>query len=321
MSSRKQSDIPAMTQISRRDLFLGAGVATGAIAALGGIAYAPRGHAALAANRTYFASQVLMEMDGKASGRLASAEGGEPFIERSGAGAALGYAPLTVRLSGVSPAVYDWIGKATNGQPIRHAVNIVTLDGASKENYRLAMQDVRLTEVTLDGLDVRSNAPALFTVKMAPGLSVHQFGKGSGATAPAQKPFPLTQSRFRLYIQGVEAATTRAFAVEPVGLRLVQDGGKPVPMALKFSLPFAEAGPLFAWMQDTLIGKGGVRPGELQLLTPDLSRVAVSVGLDQLMITRVSCPTAASDGSSQFQCAEVECAPGAVRFNMGELLT
>ena len=183
------------------------------------------------------------------------------------------------------------------------------------------MQNVRLSEVLLDSLNSASTDPARFTVKMTPGASAHQFGKGSSGIIPSAKVSPILVSNFRLYIQGVEAATTRARSVDAVGLRIATTttGTSVVsPMPLKFSVPFADAGLLFSWMQETLTGKGSLRQGELQLLSRDFTKVVASVGFNQLMITRISCPTESASGSIQH--AEVECVPAAVTFNMGELL-
>lgn len=306
-------------QISRRDLFLGAGMTAGAVAAIGavgGIAYAPTAQAALK-SRAYFATNVLLELDGVSAGRVVSAEGGEPVIV-PGPTSTLRYEPLTVRLGDMSAAMYDWIGKATLGSATSRAVNVVTSNSDAKEIYRLAMQDVRLTEVRLDALDAASTEPARFTVKMAPGQSKHQFG-GTGAASSIlnQKTSPLLRSNFRLYIQGVEAATTRARSVDSVGLQIAPTSAV-APMVLRFSVAFADAGPLFSWMQDTLAGKSGMRQGELQLLTRDLTKAAATVGFNQLMIVRISCPAEATGGSIQH--AEVECVPTNVTFNMGELL-
>ena len=325
MSNRPKTDSSGQMALSRRELFLGAGMTAGAIAAVGGLTYAPATQAALSRSRQYFATHVLMELDGISAGRVTSAEGGEPVIEpavatvgfdRTVTGGSLRYEPLTVRLGDMSVAMYDWIAKATQGTATPRAVNVITLNTDFKEIYRLAMQNVRITEITLDKLDSADPNPARFTIRMAPGLSMHQFGKGSGTAITSQKASPILLSNFRLYIQGVETATTRARLVETVGIQ-IKDGAL-MPMRLKFSVPFADAGPLFTWMQETLAGKTGARPGELQLLTRDLTKVAASVGFPHLMITRISCPAESSSGGIQH--AEVECVPTAVTFNMGELV-
>ena len=311
--------------VSRRDLFLGAGMTAGALAAagaVGGIAYAPATQAALSKSRQYFATNIALELDGVSAGRLVSAEGGEPFIvpgvvsgtDRTGP--SLRYETLTVRLGDMSAALYDWIGKATTGSATPRGVTVATYN-LDKEIYRLAMQNVQLTEVRLDDLDAAKTDAARFTVKMAPALSAHQFGGTASAAAIAnQKISPILRSNFKLYIQGVEAATIRARSIDSVGLKI--DSGVVAPLALKFAVPFNNAGPLFSWMQETLAGKSAMRSGELQLLTRDLAKVAASVGFTQLMITRISCPAEAASGSIQH--AEVECVPTSVSFNMGDLV-
>ena len=326
MSDHDRADSPDATQISRRDLLLGAGMTAGAIAAIGGLAHVPTAQAALSKSRQYFATHVLMELDGVSAGRVSSAEGGEPFLIPASSDFAqrtsqIAYETLTVRLGDMSPALYDWIGKATIGAATPRGVSVITLSTEAKEIYRLTIQNARLSEVQLDGLNSASTEAARFTVKMTPGASVHQFGKGGSATVPLAKSSPIISSNFRLYIQGVEAATTRARSIDPVGIKIPTTptaSGAPIPMALKFSVPFADAGLLFTWMQETLAGKSSLRQGELQLLSRDLTKVVASVGFNQVAITRISCPTEATSGSIQH--AEVECLPTAVSFNMGELL-
>jgi hypothetical protein len=328
MSDHDRADSPDATAISRRDLFLGAGMTAGAVAAIGGLAWAPSAQAALSKSRQYFATTVALELDGISAGRVASAEGGEPVIvpatpvagvEKTATTTTLRYEPFVVRMGDMSPALYDWIGKSTIGAASPRGVNVITTDSVGKEIYRLAMQNVRLTEVQLDSLDAAKTDAARFTVKMAPGLSAHQFGgKGTASAISTQKTSPILRSNFRLFIQGLEAATTRARSVDAVGLQIAANGAL-VPMALRFSVAFADASLLFSWMQETLAGKGSLRQGELQLLTRDLTKVASSVSFSQLMITRISCPAEAASGSIQH--AEVECVPTGVTFNMGALLT
>jgi len=318
------------TQVTRRELFLGAGMTAGAIAAVsavGGLAYAPAAQAALSKSRNFFANNVLVELDGVQAGRALSAVGGEPVIvpvsnalgaEKTQTQTTLRYEPLSMILGDMSAAMYDWIGKATAGAASPHQVQVITSNLDGKEIYRLVAQNVRLTEVKLDDFDATSKEPLRFNVKMAPGLSTHQFGGKGVVTAPiTQKAKQLLRSNFRLYIQGLENSTNRIRSVDPVGLVESTTGGL-TPMPLKFAVPFNDAGPFFAWMQDTLQGKGGTRQAELQLLTADLKNVAASVAFGPLMITRISCP--AENNKEVIQQAEIECMPASVTFNMGELL-
>ena len=307
MTSRNDPDTQAVAPMSRRDLFLGAGLTAGTLAALGavgGVAYAPATQAAVSKSRKFFATNVLLELDGQSAGRLIAAEGGEPVIVPA-AGAVGGqkvqtqttlrYEPLSLILGDMSAAMYDWIGKATIGAATPHQVQVITSNLDGKEIYRLAMQNVRLTEIRLDDFDVSAgNDTVRFHVRMAPGQSAHQFGgKGIVNSPIVQKRSRLTRANFRLYIQGLEAATIRATSIDSIRLQ-ARDDGTLGPSPLKFAVPFNDAGPLFTWMQDTLTGKASARPGELQILTPDLKNVASSVSFSQLSILRISSAAAAA---------------------------
>ncbi len=335
MASHDQTDTQAVAPLSRRDLFIGAGATAGALAALaavGGVAYAPAAQAALSKTKKYFANNVFLELDGASAGRLITAEGGEPVLVPAGTAigaekfstqTTLRYEPLSLVLGDMSPAMYDWIGKSTIGSAIPHQVQVITTGADNKEVYRMVMQNVRLTEIRLDEFNAALNIsdaqqPVRFNVKMAPGLSAHQFGGKAIVNTPiVQKVKLLQRSNYRFYIQGLETATARTSSVDSIGL-LARADGTLAPTPIKFAIPFSDAGPLFAWMQDTLAGKGGLRQAELQMLTPDFKNVAASVAFRDLMIVRISSPAEASNGG--FQHAEIECLPAGVTFNMGELL-
>lgn len=319
-------------QVSRRDLFLGAGMTAGAIAAIGtvgGLAYAPAAQAAISKSKQYFANNVFLELDGASAGRLISAEGGDPVLVPAGTPiggekfttqTTLRYEPLSLVLGDMSAAMYDWIGKSSIRAATPHQVQVITTDLNNKEVYRLAMETVRLAEIRLDDFRATDRTDQVrFNVKMAPGQSAHQFGgKGTINTPIGQKAKPLIRSNYRFVVQGLETATARTTSIESIGLQARADGTL-APMPVKFAIPFADAGPLFTWMQDTLSGKAGAaRQAELQLLSPDLKTVMLSLVFDQLMILRVSSPAEASAGG--FQHAEIECLPAGITFKMGELI-
>ncbi len=321
------NDPSAGVTLTRRELFAGAGAAAGALAALGGLGatLAPAAQAAVR-SRQYFASFVNLELDGQFAGRLLSATGGEALIVPAGfdeatrtlKGPSLRYEPLALVFGDMSAAVFDWVGKASTNSASPRTAAVVAYDAAGKEVYRLAMQNVRLSEMLFDSLDAGRAEVLRVSAKLQPGQSTHDLSARTTYKGEVFKQTPLLRSNFRLLVQGVESATTRARSVDQVGLLARQDGLL-APSSLRFTVPLAYAAPLFGWMNDTLAGKSGPRPAELQLLTRDLSRVSASVTFEQLQILRISCPLDAR-GDRTLQEVEVECLPAATVFKMGDLL-
>lgn len=322
-----RDDEPTAT-LTRRELFLGAGMTAGALTALGGLAgsaFAPAAQAAVK-SREYFSTHVTFELDGAFAGRLLSASGGEPVLSppvydeatRTTRAGQLTFEPLSLRCGDMAAAVFDWVGKASMNTAGGRNAAVVAYNATGKEVYRLAMQNARLTEVLFDRLDVSRSEVLRVSAQILPGQSSHSIAGGSSYRGEGFKQSPLLASNFRLLIQGLETATTQTRSIDAVGVRLRADGVV-LPMPLRFTVPLTHAAPLFGWMNATLAGKAGPLPGELQLLSRDLGTVSASIAFEQLRILRISCPLDAT-GDKSLQQVEVECLPNATRFNMGELL-
>ena len=319
--------------LSRREFFTGAGMAAGAIAALGsagGLAYAPTAQAAALRDRKYFSTYVALELDGTYAGNLASAEGGEPVLvppdpiqqvgdsKVASSTTTLRYEPMRLRLGDMSAAVFKWIGDTSRTGPVGKNAAVITYDLDGRELYRLDARGVRPTVIKTDGLDPASKEPLRFDLTLVPTSSSHVLtSKTNSAVKTGLKSKALFRSNFKLYIQGLESTTLKVRGVESFGLQARADGVL-VPTPLKFTLGFKDAAAMFTWMNDTLSGKAGARDAELQFLSADLSKVAASAAFSQLTILRVSCP---AQGNDSIQSVDVECAPAALSFNMGELLT
>lgn len=320
-----ETPAPAAGTLTRRDFFAGAGMAAGAVAAIGGIAgtaFTPAAQAAVK-SRKYFSTYIAFELDGQFAGPVLAAEGGDPVITpanaRLGTAATVRYEPLEMLIDDMTIPVFDWIGKSSAGTAAARSCAIVAYGMDGKEVYRLNMQGARVTGIETDSFEAASREPLRLTVKVTPTSSSHQIGgKSSYSTTAKLRQNTMMRSNFRLYVQGLEGSAPRVVSVDKVGLTLGPDGSL-TPLPLKFNLAFPDAGPMVQWMQDTLQGKSGARPGELQMLSVDLSKVIASATFEGLMITRVGCPLEASSDKIQF--VEVECAPAAMKFNMGELLT
>lgn len=332
MTTRDESDTPVTGGVSRRDFFAGAGMAAGAVAALGsaaGLTYAPPAQAALK-DRRYYSNYVALELDGAYAGNLASAEGGEPVLvppdpiqqvgdsKVAATATTLRYEPLRLRLGDMSAAVFKWIGDTSRTGPVSKNAAVITYDMEGRELYRLDARGVRPVSITADGCDGTSKEILRFGLNLIPTSSSHVLSvKSNTAVTTGLKSKAIMRSNFRLYIKGLETATLKTRSIEPFGLQARADGVL-VPTLLKFTLSFTYAAAMFTWMNDTLAGKISARDAELQLLSPDFSKVIASASFSQLKILRVSCPAQANDS---IQSVDVECAPAALTFNMGELLT
>lgn len=333
MSLHEETTDENASRMTRRDLFAGAGMTAGAIAALGsagGLTYAPAAQAAALRDRKYFASFVALELDGAYAGNLVSAEGGEPVLvppdpiqqvgetKYAASTTTLRYEPMRLRLGDMSAAVFKWIGDTSRTGPVSRNAAVITYDLDGREVYRLDARGVRPTAISTDGLDPGSKEPLRFDLTLVPTSSSHVLtAKTNSAVKTGLKSKMLIRSNFKLYIQGLESTTLRVRGIESFGLRARADGVL-VPTPLKFTLSFKDAPAMLTWMNDTLAGKTGARDAELQFLSPDLSKVMASAVFTQLTILRVSCPAQAND---LIQSVDVECAPASLTFNMGELAT
>lgn len=325
MTRRDAPDSPAAAPLSRRDFFAGAGMTAGAIAALGGLAgsaVAPVAQAAVR-NRQYFSNFMAFELDGRFAGPVLNAEGGEPAITPGnparGLPATVRYEPLQMVIGDMSAEVFDWIDKTSAGQAASRAAAVVAYRSDGKEIYRLNMQGARLTEIVTDAFDAADAQMLRFNVKVTATQSAHSLAGGTAYQSQAKlKANLLQRSNFRLYIQGLESIATRIRSIDKVGLQPRPDGSIG-PKTLKFNLPFTDAAPVIQWMQDTLAGKTTPRPGELQMLSRDLTKVAARVTFEQLTVTRVGCPLEASN--EKVQLVDVECEAASLKFDMGDLRT
>lgn len=326
--------------VSRREFFAGAGMTAGALAtigAIGGLTHAPAARSAALKDRKYYSTYVALELDGKYAGNLLSAEGGEPVIvpaqtATSGSlttAATLRYELLRLRLGEMAGPVFKWMEDASKGIAPSRQVSVITYSFDGKETYRLAAQDVRPASIMTNGFDAASKEPVRFDVELIPTSSAHMFGGTSNpAVKTGLKAKTMLRSNFRLYIHGYESTTLQVRTIEPFGLKAGPeaisrgaDGIKNavlLPTPLRFTMPFAQATPMFDWMKKTLQGLDGPRQAELQILSADLTKAVATVAFANLSILRISAPAQA--GIDVMPFVEVECQPGSLAFNMGELL-
>jgi hypothetical protein len=340
MTTRDDSENTAAGAVSRREFFAGAGMTAGALAtigAIGGLSYTPAARSAMLKSRHYYSSFVALELDGKYAGNLVSAEGGEPVIvpakpattALTATQATLRYEPLRLRLGDMSAPVFKWMEDASRGTFTRKQVSVISYDLNGKETYRLAAHDVSPVSIMTNGFEAASKELLRFDVELAPTTSAHEFGGTSNPVVKSGlKSKAILRSKYRLYVQGYESTTLQVHTINPFGLNAGPDaitrfdGIKNsilVPTPLRFTMPFGQAAPMFNWMKKTLEGTDGPRQAELQILSADLTKAVATVAFQNLAILRVSAPAQAGTEVQPF--VEVECQPGSLAFNMGELLS
>lgn len=339
MTTRDSAKTPMTGAVSRRDFFTSAGMTAGALAAIGtigGLTHAPAAQSAALRNRQYFSTYVALELDDKYAGNLVSAEGGEPVIVPAKPAtstivetqATLRYETLQLRLGDMSGPVFKWMEDASKGTLTNRGVSVISHDHTGKETYRLRAHDVRPVSIMFNGFDAASNELVRFDLELSPTSSAHELGGTSNPLVKSGlKPKAMLRSHFRLYVQGYESTTLQVRTIEPFGLKAAPEsvqrfsGTKTsllVPTSLRFTMLFAHAAPMFAWMKNTLEGTDGPRQAELQILSADLTKAIATISFANLTILRVSAPAQA--GSDVQPYVEVECQPASLAFNMGELL-
>lgn len=324
MNDRPATEAESGMGLSRRSFFTGAGMAAGAVAALGGIAgsaISPAAQAAVASRR-YFSNQVALELDGVFAGPVIAAEGGDPVlmpgIRNTDGPSTVAYEPLSMAIGDMTVPVFDWIGKSSGSASSSHAGAVIAYGADLKEIYRLSFQGGRIVETATDPLDATSSDPLRLHVKIAPTQANHKVGGRSSYDSTTKlRANPMLRSNFRLYVQGLVDSAPHVRSIERVGFT-VGPNGSVAPLPLKFTVAFREAAPIIKWMDETLAGVPSTRAAELQLLSRDSTRVVASVTFTNLFLKRVGCPLESS--SERIQSLEVECLPATIKFNMGELV-
>jgi hypothetical protein len=313
---------------SRRDIFRTAGLAAAAplLLALPKFmgAWSSEAHAAL--KQSYSAGAIALELDGVSAGLLDSAEGGSVFadIVPEGAGPDLilrkrpgppRYEDIVLQapmgtLSGPLLAwIKDTLGKgssAKNGA-------LLYLDMNYHEVKRLEFTGGMLSEIGFSAFEAQAaKQPATVLLRLMPQSTRFAGGKGSGqkfALSPKSKP--VLASNFRFNVQGFENACKRIVKVErltakrqvgPPGsgqekFRTQQQSGTLDCLPVSISLPEADAGPFYSWLDDTVVKgmQGKEFAALLEWLDPAGTNAQASLQLGGLGIVRYAPEPATSN--------------------------
>lgn len=310
---------PKNTGLSRRDLFRTAGMAAGGALLLGLPKFLGGGltvtEAAIKQGMIATANLAL-ELDGQYACSVRSLAGGNAFaelvienlgpenIQRKHPGQArfediLIEVPLGEESKVLAGWIADFFGKASI--PRNGAITFTDLN--LNEQKRLEFSNAVLTEVALPVADAaEGKSAASLTLRIAPQstrLAGPSGKKSPGTLGTKQKA--ISSGNFRFNVQGLEnacariskvqgIAAKRTKAVDTVGQQRLQEikTGVLDCSLVSIFLPESDAGPFYAWLDDTIL-KGrpnGERAGLLEWLDPTLKNVLVSAQLGGLGILR-----------------------------------
>ena len=257
-----------------------------------------------------------LELDGVRVGSVSAVSGGETVgdvvIEQPGPDGIrhkhlAGYRvePMSIEIGlPMAKSAYAWLKSSfdPNAKPMRKGGAIVTLDPTGRAVARREFRNAVVTEVDFPVCDTESKDAAALSVTFLPEMVTPV---APNASAPAQQDFSraphLLSSNFRLSIQGLEAATTRARKVEAMAIRIATASGARTGVDIPdliVMIPESSAKPMYDWHRDFVIAKKSTqeRAGLLEYLTPDLRSALLSLNLFNLGVVKVA-PEAPGPGS------------------------
>lgn len=321
MSEKTQSPQDEINpNLSRRDLFRTAGFAAGGAMLLGlptvlsGLVSPAE---AAIKSTAFLRNNTALELDGQFAGFLTTVDGGGVFAdviaEVSGPDMIQRKRPGPVRfedivigipLSSVDKVLAGWISDTLGKSSVLKNGAIIYADMNFNEVKRLEFSGALLTEILLPESDAATGkTAALLTLRLTPQSTRLAGGKGKVSAATSTKAKQIIASNFRFNVQGLEKACSRIMSVDAVSAKrtlLSQSPGQdtfrqqskvsgPLDCSLvRITLPEIEAGPFYAWFDETVIkGRSAAeRAGLLEWLDPTLQNVLASVQLGGLGIVR-----------------------------------
>lgn len=329
--------------LSRRDLFRTAGLATGGAMLLGlpGFLQGWTSEAQAALKPTYTTSNVALELDGNFVGFLTSVEGGNAYAEiladPAGPDLIQRKRPGPVRFEDliieipldryVKP-LNDWITATLTANSIQHDGAILFTDFNFVEVKRLEFFNATLTEVTLPAADATDGKrQALLTLRITPQTTRLTGGSGKKLSSLGLKSKAVLAGNFRFNVQNLEQACKRITKVSPISAKRVLIGA-PVGQEkfrqpssagildcskVSITLPETDAGPFYKWFDDTVVkGRPDMgrpddeRGGLLEWLDPTLKTVLVSAQLGGLGIVRYAPEKAGAGAESRGPLVQIE---------------
>ena len=224
--------------------------------------------------------------------------------------------------------LFNWVGDTLDHSFLRHDGSVRAFDFNFKETRETRFQDALISEVGFPELDAAAKDAALFRIVIKPEQLEVKKGSGQKITPPAGKAKKALRSNFRLKIDGLDNAVKKVNKIDAlsVKMRVAYLGGEgcdpfalePGPLTIDdLVIHCAEsfAQELYDWHEDFVI-KGACsqkpkeeRSGSLELLTPDLKTVLLTVQFKGLGLHKLSPEVNATDSVSRvvasMYCEEV----------------
>lgn len=260
--------------------------------------------------RAYAAGKLMLELDGKDAGILASGEGGESVaavivdevdptnVVRKRLGEVT-YAPIRVSFgSGMGQPLYQWIADWLGGKQGAKSGALVFLDINLQEQSRLEFEDAFITEFGFPALNAGSKDAVRFSLTLQPGMTRTRksAGKaGSYGSKAAAKALPA--SNFRLAIDNL--VTNKVMRVDAIVVKqaIVRDDMRAVTQLqpleipdLVFTFPETDVGGFVTWFDDSVKANAGgqsERNGMIQMLGPDMISAPFTLTLSNLGVYRI----------------------------------
>ena len=265
--------------------------------------------ASAAAARSYVAGVYGLELDGQFVGPLTgflggnvtadvvSEPAGQDLVPRKHPGPAHAE-PITIECGlPMARPFYDWIKASIEpGAKLpRKNGAIIEFDASRKEMGRRAFTNAQITEVEFPACDRSAKDPARLAVTFA--ADAVRLAASKGMVFPNQARQAWLRSNFRLAIQGLEQATTRASKIEPIGIKIAARSIQ-VPN-LVVTLADSSIAPFYSWLDDFVVkgnsGQDKERAGTLDYMSPDLRSAVVTLHLFNLGIVKVAPESASAD--------------------------
>jgi phage tail-like protein len=288
--------------------------------------------------RAYVSGNFGLELDGKPSGWLISAEGGMPttevVTEKLGPDhllhkhiSGLKYEDVTLTFgTGMSSGFWNWIQSSFDRNYLRKNGAIVAADYNFKETSRLSFFESVVNELTFPGLDASSKDNCKVTCKLTPEYTKWKLTpKGSKPDFVSGDKMQARQHRwspanFRLNIDGCDCS--RIFKIEPLTLRQkltdyavgeerdVQKEPAQVEYPnLVITMPESHSHAFFDWYEDFVIkgncAEGKERTGTLEYLNYSLDKTLFTLNFHGLGIYKVT-PDKSEAGAEQIRRVKFE---------------
>lgn len=252
---------------------------------------------ALAPNRTYSATHFALALDGNSVGLVKSVSGGEAVQSPVQKGTrndkypnkvpgSLRYEDVVLELPVTAPrAVWDWVSALSTPNAVtKRQLTVSNLNFDYNVLSRRIMDGAALKLVELPLMDGASKDSGFVKLAIAPS-GVKEDAPGTKAATPGTKVKTWTRQNFRVTIDGL--ATARVARVAPI---VIQRSPKNELEYSNLSLSFAEADveTWKQWSAETLDGKPAEKSGKIELLTPNMTDVILSIQLDGLGLVRLA---------------------------------